>query len=79
MSRRTALEWVLVQHKERKPKDPTIATKFSAYRFADRKVQVIVLLRRVCTVSNRMAEIVGGMAYWQDGYLVVSEGRDEHE
>jgi hypothetical protein len=76
---RTALEWVLDQYKERKPKDPTIAARFNTYRFADYKEQVIDLLRRVCTVSQRTAEIVGGMAYWQDGYLVVSGDRDKYE
>ena len=76
---RTALEWVLDQYKERKPKDPTIADKFNTYHFADYKEPVIDLLQRVCTVSVRTAEIVGGMAYWQDGYLVVSGDRDQHD
>ena len=76
---RSALEWVLDQYKERKPRDPTIAERFNTYRFADYKEQVIELLRRVCTVSEKTAEIVGGMAYWQDGYLVVSGDRDEYE
>ena len=30
---RSALEWVLDQYKERKPRDPTIREKFNAYRF----------------------------------------------
>ena len=34
---RSALEWVLDQYKERKPKDPTIAARFDTYRFADYK------------------------------------------
>ena len=59
---RTALEWVLDQYKERKPKDPTIAEKFNTYRFADYKEQVIDLLQRVCAVSVRTMEIVDGMA-----------------
>ena len=58
---RSALEWVLDQYKERKPKDPTIAEKFNTYRFADYKEQVIGLLQRVCTVSVRTMEIVDGM------------------
>ena len=48
---RSALEWVLDQYKERKPKDPTIAARFNMYRFADYKERVIDLLRRVCMVS----------------------------
>ena len=45
---RSALEWVLDQYKERKPRDPTIAAKFNTYKFADYKERVIDLLRRVC-------------------------------
>ena len=63
---RSALEWVLDQYKEKKPRDPTIAEKFNTYRFADYKEQVIDLLRRVCTVSVRTMEIVDDMAYWDD-------------
>ena len=63
---RSALEWVLDQYKEKKPRDPTIAEKFNTYRFADYKERVIDLLKRVCTVSVRTMEIVDGMAYWDD-------------
>ena len=76
---RSALEWVLDQHKERKPKDPTIAARFHPYRFADYKEQVIDLLQRVCTVSVETVEIVGEMAYWIDGFLAVFDDRDEDE
>ena len=48
---RSALEWVLDQYKERKPRDPTIRERFNTYRFADHKERVIDLLARVCTVS----------------------------
>ena len=63
---RSALEWVLDQYKERKPKDPTIAARFNTYRFADHKERVIDLLRRVCAVSVRTVEIVEDMADWSD-------------
>ena len=77
---RSALEWVLDQYKERKPRDPTIAEKFNTYRFADYKERVIDLLKRVCTVSVRTMEIVDDMAYWDDeGNLVVFGDRDKHE
>ena len=79
LGNRTAIEWVLDQYKEKKPQDPTIAAKFNTYRFADYKDDVIHLLRRVCTVSVRTAEIVGGMAYWEGEYLVVSGDRDKRE
>ena len=62
LGNRSALEWVLDQYKEKKPRDPTIAEKFNTYRFADYKERVIDLLRRVCTVSVRTMEIVDDMA-----------------
>ena len=58
---RSAIEWVLDQYKERKPKDPTIAAKFNTYRFADYKERVIDLLGRVCTVSVRTMELIDSM------------------
>ncbi len=76
---RSALEWVLDQYKERKPRDPTIRERFDTYRFADHKERVIDLLRRVCTVSVKTMDIVDGMAYWEDGLLVVYGDRDKHE
>ncbi|MBD2628422.1 type ISP restriction/modification enzyme [Trichormus variabilis] len=51
LGNRCALEWILDQYKEKKPKDPTIAEKFNNYHFANYKEQVIDLLMRVCTVS----------------------------
>ena len=76
---RSALEWVLDQYRERKPRDPTIAERFNTYRFADHKERVIDLLRRVCAVSVKTVEIVGRMAYWDGEYLVVSGDRDKRE
>ena len=76
---RSALEGVLEQYKERKPKDATIAAKFNAYRFADYKESVIALLQRVCTVSVRTAEIMDGIAFWLDGRLAVFGDRDQNE
>ena len=71
LGNRSALERVLEQYKERKPKDPTGAARFNAYRFADYKEPVIDLLRRVCAVSVRTAEVMDGIAFWlDDGYLV---------
>ena len=77
---RSALEWVLDQYKERKPRDPTIAEKFNTYRFADYKERVIDLLQRVCAVSVGTMDVVDDMAYWDDeGRLVVYGDRDELE
>ncbi len=66
---RSALEWVLDQYKERKPRDPTIRERFNTYRFADHKERVIDLLRRVCTVSVKTMAVVDDMALWEDGHL----------
>ncbi len=57
----SAIEWVLDQHKERKPKDKTIAEKFNSYHFEDYKEEVIELIKKVCTVSVKTMEIVNKM------------------
>ena len=59
---RSALEWVLDQYKERKPKDPTIRERFNTYRFADHNEHVIDLLKRVITVSVETVRIVNQLA-----------------
>jgi len=61
MDNRSALEWILDQHKEKKPKDPTIHEKFNTYRVADYKEKVIDLLMRVTIVSVRSVGIVSTM------------------
>ncbi len=61
LGNRSALEWILDQYKEKKPRDPTIREKFNTYRFADYKKQVIDLLLRVCTVSVKTMEIIRQM------------------
>lgn len=61
LGNRSALEWILDQYKEKKPKDPTIAKLFNTYRFADYKEKVIDLIMRVCTVSVKTMEIVQQM------------------
>jgi predicted helicase len=58
LGNRSALDWVLDQHKERKPKDPTIREKFDTYRFADHKERVIALLARVARVSVETVRLV---------------------
>ncbi len=62
LGNRCAIDWVLDQYKERKPKDPTIREKFDTYRFADYKDKVVDLLARVTTVSVETTKIVGQMA-----------------
>ncbi len=79
LGNRSALEWVLDQYKEKKPRDPTIREKFNTYRFADHKERVIDLLKRVCTVSVKTMHVVDDMAYWDEGELIVFGDRDKHE
>jgi predicted helicase len=61
LGNRSALEWVLDQYKETKPKDPTIAEKFNTYKFSDYKMHVIELLKKVCTVSVETMNIIQSM------------------
>ena len=61
LGNRSAIDWVLDQYKEKKPKDPTIREKFDTYRFADYKEVVCNLLMRVTTVSMSTVRIVDEM------------------
>ncbi|MFM2050127.1 MAG: hypothetical protein RL682_618, partial [Pseudomonadota bacterium] len=61
LGNRCAIDWVLDQYKEKKPKDPTIREKFNTYRFADYKDKVVDLLMRVTTVSLETMQIVQAM------------------
>jgi predicted helicase len=61
LGNRSALEWILNQYKEKKPKDKAIAEKFNTYRFADYKEEVIDLIQRVCTVSVETMNIIKQM------------------
>ncbi|MBL1209079.1 type ISP restriction/modification enzyme, partial [Geminocystis sp. GBBB08] len=61
LGNRSAIEWILDQYKEKKPKDKTIAQKFNNYRFADYKEQVIDLLMRITTVSIETIKIINQM------------------
>jgi predicted helicase len=58
LGNRSAIDWVLDQHKEKTPRDPTIREKFNTYRFADHKQSCIILLQRVVTVSLETLKIV---------------------
>ena len=64
LGNRSAIDWVLDQHKEKKPKDATIREKFDTYRFADHKERVIDLLARVVRVS---VETVATVEALRDG------------
>lgn len=62
LGNRSAIDWVLDQHKEKTPKDPTIREKFNTYRFADYKETVVDLLGRVVRVSLETVAITDAMA-----------------
>lgn len=62
IANRSAIEWVLDQYKEKKPRDPAIRDRFDTYRFSDHKEEVIELLGRVVAVSVETVRIVGEMS-----------------
>ncbi|MBL1210186.1 type ISP restriction/modification enzyme, partial [Geminocystis sp. GBBB08] len=61
LGNRSAIEWILDQYKEKKPKDKTIAKKFDNYKFADYKEEVIELLKKIITVSVETMIIINQM------------------
>jgi predicted helicase len=61
LGNRSAIDWVLDQHKEKTPRDPTIREKFNTYRFADYKESMIALLTRVIRVSIDTVAITEAM------------------
>jgi predicted helicase len=67
LGNRSGLDWVLDQHKEKTPKDPTIREKFNTYRFADYKEKVVDLLGRVARVSVETVAITQAMATLKRG------------
>jgi predicted helicase len=61
LGNRSAIDWVLDQHKEKTPRDPTVAAKFNTYRFADHKESMIKLLAKVVRVSVDTVAITAAM------------------
>lgn len=61
LGNRSGIDWVLDQHKEKAPRDPTVRAKFNTYRFADHKEEMIKLLARVVTVSLETVKIADAM------------------
>lgn len=61
LGNRSAIDWVLDQHKEKRPRDPTVAAKFNTYRFAEYKESMIALLAKVVRVSVETVEITVAM------------------
>lgn len=65
LGNRSAIDWVLDQHKEKTPRDRTVREKFNTYRFADHKESMIDLLARVITVSLETVKITEAMRVFQ--------------
>jgi Type ISP C-terminal specificity domain len=61
LGNRSAIDWVLDQHKEKTPRDPTIAAKFNTYRFADYKESCIALLAKLVAVSVETVTVTEAM------------------
>lgn len=61
LGNRSAIDWVLDQHKEKTPRDPTIREKFNTYHFADYKESMIDLLAKVVRVSVDTVAITEAM------------------
>ena len=71
LGNRSAIDWVLDQHKEKTPRDPTIRERFNSYRFADYKESMIALLAKVVRVSVDTVAITAAMrdldrSHWGD-------------
>jgi predicted helicase len=58
LGKRSALDWVLAQYKERAVKDPTVQAKFNNYRFIEHKEEVIDLIARVARVSVETVQML---------------------
>jgi len=61
LGNRSAIDWVLDQHKEKIPRDPTVRAKFNTYRLADHKEAMVKLLAKVVTVSLETVRITDTM------------------
>lgn len=61
LGNRSAIDWVLDQHKEKTIRDATVREKFNTYRFADHKQAMIDLLAKVVTVGLDTVAIADAM------------------
>jgi predicted helicase len=67
LGNRSAIDWVLDQHKEKTPRDPTIRGSFNTYRFANYKESMITLLAKVVRVSVDTVAIMDAMRQLPSG------------
>jgi predicted helicase len=61
LGNRSAIDWVLDQHKEKTPRDPLIRERFNTYDFADHKERMLDLLAQVVRVSIETVAITEAM------------------
>lgn len=61
LGKRSALEWVLDQYREKSPRDPTVRRRFNAYQFSGHKEKVIGLLCKLTTVSVETVKVTAKM------------------
>lgn len=61
LGNRSAIDWVLDQHKEKMPRDPTIRERFNSYRFSAYKESMIALVAKVARVSIDTQAITDAM------------------
>lgn len=61
LGNRSALDWILDQYREKRPKDFTIREKFNSYRFSNHKEAVVDILKRVTRISVETMKVVEAM------------------
>ena len=62
LGNRSAVEWILDQYKEKKPRDRSIEQHFHNYRFFDYKETVIDLIQCICHLSIETVKITQQMS-----------------
>ncbi len=58
LGNRSAIEWVIDGYKEKKIKDPIVASMFNNYKFEDYRDEVLSLLKRVTTLSLESLDLI---------------------
>lgn len=58
---RSCVEWILDQYKEKKVEDITIAEKFNEYKYSDYKEKIIMLLKKIISLSIKTLKITNEM------------------
>ncbi len=67
LGNRSAIDWILDQHKERSPRDPIIKQRFNSYRLDIYKESMITLIAKIVRISIDTVTIVDAMARLNGG------------